>query len=109
LHILSEEGRKDIDNIQLPFRQKSVYHYWHQQVQDRWRYDVDPFQSACKYLAEIGTETCVKSLNNVVAQPGTRALGFQITDFVRELAPHAQEVALDSTCIIHFDMECNPF
>jgi hypothetical protein len=62
-----QEGRKDIDNVQLPFYQKSVYHYWHQQVQDHWCYDVDPFQLACKYLAEIMTETCVKSLNDVVA------------------------------------------
>lgn len=35
-NIYSEEGTKDIENFQLPFQQKTIYYFWHQEVQNKW-------------------------------------------------------------------------
>jgi hypothetical protein len=72
-------------------------------MQDQWRLDNDPFDSARKYLDEHGAKSCISILEDVIGQPGTQALAFQVKDLVREWAPHTQELALDSTC------ECRVF
>ncbi|HEV7737448.1 MAG TPA: hypothetical protein VGO47_08785 [Chlamydiales bacterium] len=96
---MSEVGDKDIADVHVPFRQKAVYYYWNQQVQEQWRFEDDPFESAQKYLAEAAAESksCIQPLD-VIAPAGTRALAFYITDFTREWAQYTQELALDSTC-----------
>ncbi|KIJ52336.1 hypothetical protein M422DRAFT_156450 [Sphaerobolus stellatus SS14] len=95
-YILREEGGKGVRSISIPFRQKSVYYYWHKLVQDQWLYADDPYESAQAYLQQAGPEMHLEQLN-VQAQPGTRSLGFQVSDLVAEWGPHTQELAMDST------------
>ncbi|KIJ29630.1 hypothetical protein M422DRAFT_268973 [Sphaerobolus stellatus SS14] len=75
--ILGNEGLKKVGDVAVPFHQKSVYYYWHQQVQDKWRLSDDPFMSACQYLQTQGESAYVQEM--------------------ADWAPHTQELALDST------------
>ena len=97
-HILTAEGVKDVNNVRLPFRQKSVYYLWHQELQNKWKFTDDPFKSAQDYLLKLGPDACLK-MTSVMPESGTSSLAFHITDIIREWAGFTQEVALDSTCM----------
>ena len=45
-----------------------------------------------------GSDACLEILDEVQGEPGTHSLAFQVTDLMREWAPHTQELGLDSTC-----------
>jgi hypothetical protein len=95
--LLSSEAGNDVGDLRLPYWQKAVYYYWHLQVQEHWRFCENPFESARNFV-ENAKDGCVATLNDVQAQPGIQAFGFQVTDFMCEWAPKTQELALDSTC-----------
>lgn len=97
-HIVREETEgKDATEIDLPFRSKSVYYYWHIVSRDEWRLADNPIDSARKFLERDGESLYVKVLD-VAAEPGTEVLAFEVTDFMKEWAKHTQELAMDSTC-----------
>jgi hypothetical protein len=99
-HLLTEEGTKDIQKFQVPFRQKTVYYFWHQEIQNKWHFSDNPFESAQEYLHNQGSEMCLEILDDVISEPGTKSLAFQVTDIMQEWAPFTQELGLDSTCIV---------
>ncbi|RPD53668.1 hypothetical protein L226DRAFT_517852 [Lentinus tigrinus ALCF2SS1-7] len=82
--------------IKLNFSSKSVYYYWHVVSREEWKLDNNPITSACKFIKEKG-DTYHVALLDVQAEPGTRVLTFQVTDFVQEWARNTQELAMDST------------
>ncbi|KAJ3473466.1 hypothetical protein NLI96_g12987 [Meripilus lineatus] len=70
---------KSVSEIDIPFRQKAVYYHWH-----------------VKFILEDGRDHQVKALD-VLPEPGTQAMAFQIVDFMQAWAPNTQELAMDST------------
>ena len=83
--------------VAVPFTSKSVYYYWHKCTEKDWRFDPDPYVSACKYVQAKGEENHICDME-IEAEPGMRAFGFYISDFVEAWAMHTQELAMDSTC-----------
>ena len=63
-----------------------------------WRRDSDTFVSAQKFILEDGKDHQVKVLD-VLPEPGTQAMAFQIVDFMQAWASNTQELAMDSTCM----------
>jgi hypothetical protein len=51
-----------------------------------------------EYLHKKGADACLEILDDVIAEPGTQSLAFQVTDIMHEWAPFSQELGLDSTC-----------
>lgn len=47
-----------------------------------WKLDKDPMESARKFILKHGNEYQVRLLNMEPLPPGTKALTFQVTDFV---------------------------
>ncbi|KAJ3473316.1 hypothetical protein NLI96_g13052 [Meripilus lineatus] len=70
---------KSVSDIDIPFRQKAVYYHWH-----------------VKFILEDGKDHQVKALD-VLPEPGTQAMAFQVVDFIKAWAPNTQELAMDST------------
>ncbi len=97
-HIVREETEgKDATEINLPFRSKSVYYYWHIVSRDEWRLADNPIDSARKFLEREEQSMHVKVLD-VTPEAGMEVLAFEVTDFMDEWAHHTQELAMDSTC-----------
>lgn len=55
-------------------------------------------ESARKFILKHGNEYQVRLLNMDPLPPGTKALAFQVTDFVELWAENTRELAMDSTC-----------
>lgn len=91
------EGRS-VTEVDMPFRSKAVYYYWHVVTRKLWRFSDDPFQSAHLFLSRSGQRNHV-SILEVEHEPGVKALAFQVNDFLAEWALHTQELAMDSTCM----------
>ena len=92
-----ETEGKEAPDINLPFRSKSVYYYWHVISREEWRLADDPIDSARTFLEREGESMHVAVLD-VTPEPGTEVLAFEVTDFMNEWAQHTQELAMDSTC-----------
>ena len=95
-----------VSEVSIPFTSKSVHYYWHKCPEKDWRFDPDPYVSACKYVEEKGEENHICDMH-IEAEPGTRAFGFYIKDFVEAWAVHTQELAMDSTCELDLHTACD--
>ncbi|GJE99912.1 hypothetical protein PsYK624_161870 [Phanerochaete sordida] len=96
-HIEREELKKrSVTDDPIPFKSSAVYYYWHTVTEQAWKFAKDPFESARAFLTEKGVENSVEVLE-IEDVPGTKALAFQITDFMSEWAEHTQELGMDST------------
>ncbi|KAI0748960.1 hypothetical protein BC629DRAFT_1298088 [Irpex lacteus] len=97
-HIVAEEFRgKSAKDIDISFRRHAVAYYWETVSQTEWKLDPNPIESAQKWIVERGDSHQVAILD-VEAAPGTRAVAFQVTDFMEEWAKNTRELAVDSTC-----------
>ena len=84
-HIVREETRgKHVAEADLPFRRKVIYYYWNIISGQEWKLAPDSVDSARTWLQEKGDEHHV-ALLDIDEIPGTRALAFQVTDFVEAL------------------------
>ncbi len=92
-----ETDGKAVDDVHIPFQAKAVYYYWHIVSRDEWKLAPDPLESARMYLEKNSGDHHV-ALLDVQAEPGTKVLAFQVTDFVRVWGARTQELAMDSTC-----------
>ncbi|PCH39585.1 hypothetical protein WOLCODRAFT_110923 [Wolfiporia cocos MD-104 SS10] len=96
-HILRTElAGQMASEVNLPFRSKAVYYYWHVVSKESWKLADDPVESVQKFIQENGDE-CNIALLDVQAEPNTQVVAFQVTNFVREWASNTQELAMDST------------
>lgn len=83
--------------MSVPYSSKSVYYYWHVVSRKHWKLDPNPLESAKKFVTENG-DTHNVALLDVLSEPGTEVVAFQVTDFMSEWAEHTQELGMDSTC-----------
>ena len=97
-HIVREETHgHDVKEAGLPFESKAVYYYWQVVSRQSWKLAPDPVESAREFIRRNEHEHNV-ALLDVIAQPGTQVLAFEVKDFMREWARNTQELAIDSTC-----------
>ncbi len=86
-----------MDDVNLLFRPKTVYYYWHIVSRREWRLADDPLESARTYVKQNAQDAHV-ALLDIQPEPGTEVLAFEVTDFIATWAKHTQELAMDSTC-----------
>ncbi len=92
-----EAATKSYEDIDIGFKEKSVYYYWHVVSRDEWRFADDPVDSAREFISERGKEHQV-ALLDVTPAPGVRVVAFQVTDFMEACGKSPRELAMDSTC-----------
>lgn len=88
---------KQLSEVKISFRRKSVYYWWQIASQCTWKLDKDPLKSARIFISQNADKYHVKLLD-VMPAPGTQVLAFEVTDFLDEWGPHMQELGMDSTC-----------
>lgn len=81
----------------MHFSTKTIYYYWHVISKEYWKLDSNPLESAKKFLIENG-DTHNVALLDVLDEPGTEVVAFQVTDLMSSWAAHTQELGMDSTC-----------
>lgn len=88
---------KSVEEIDLLFKAKTVYYYWHIVSRKEWRLADTPLESARTYVEQNAVEAHIELLD-LKPEPGTEVLAFQVTDFMDAWAKNTQELAMDSTC-----------
>ena len=77
----------------MTFTSKAVYYYWHVVSREHWKLDANPLESARKFILR-NRDTHHVDLLDVLAEPGTEVVAFQVTDFMSEWAANTQELGM---------------